>query len=395
MITTQKQLGERIKALREDSGFSQEFVANYLNIPRPSVAQVESGKRSIDSFELKRLADLFGMEMPDFFAEKINESKKTVAHLRGSISENAKVAVNEVEKILNNYFFLLDLNQEKSEYFQYKHAELPLFKIKKGDYVALDRQATLLAASRRREMGIESAPIKDIFELLDHQNIFVIRKSYKDADFSGCLVYKPEKQLAAMIINANDNEFRQNFSAAHEYGHFLCHRDKAANAVFRDSGSFVVVDDQKEFKKKDPDERFVDLFAKSLLVPRASLESFLMQCCGEKVDMEAAVRAQIYFAVSKSCILNCLQNYGFISDYKRREFEKLQPEWRGIKRWLGYNYQAVKSESIQLPQRYKEMALRAYNNDQIGISKLAELLFMPVVETQDFLKKIKNADHCG
>ena len=40
-------LGERLREAREYVGLSQETVANALTIPRPSVSDMESGKRKV------------------------------------------------------------------------------------------------------------------------------------------------------------------------------------------------------------------------------------------------------------------------------------------------------------------------------------------------------------
>ena len=219
---------------------------------------------------------------------------------------------------------------------------------------------------------------------MDDQNIFVVRKAYDDSDFAGCFVYKPEQKLAAVLINSNNQELRQRFTAAHEYGHFLCHRGKAAHAVFRDSGAYVVVDGKGEFTKKEVSERFADLFAKSFLVPKEELESFLEKCCdgNAPLEMEAAVRAQVYFGVSKLCILNCLQNYGLIKADKRQELESGEKKWKDTLRSLGYQNTKM---NLVLPPRYREMTFKAYEKKEIGISKLAELLSITVPEAQDQL----------
>lgn len=52
-------LNERIRKARTDLHLSQEYVANFLGIGRSSVAEMESGKRSVKAEELEKLSDLF------------------------------------------------------------------------------------------------------------------------------------------------------------------------------------------------------------------------------------------------------------------------------------------------------------------------------------------------
>ena len=54
---TQKEIGERISKLRKSRGYSQDELAKILEISRPSLTQVELGKRNLSVLELKRIAD--------------------------------------------------------------------------------------------------------------------------------------------------------------------------------------------------------------------------------------------------------------------------------------------------------------------------------------------------
>ncbi|MFA4874407.1 MAG: type II toxin-antitoxin system antitoxin SocA domain-containing protein [bacterium] len=60
-ILTQKQFGQRIQALREDAGVSQEMLARHLRITRQAVGQIENGKRTVDGAELVRLSEFFSV----------------------------------------------------------------------------------------------------------------------------------------------------------------------------------------------------------------------------------------------------------------------------------------------------------------------------------------------
>lgn len=51
-----KRIGQKIKRLRHNLGLSQEEVAEFVGIPRPSVSMIEKGKRSINISELLKLS---------------------------------------------------------------------------------------------------------------------------------------------------------------------------------------------------------------------------------------------------------------------------------------------------------------------------------------------------
>ncbi|MEK9195363.1 MAG: helix-turn-helix transcriptional regulator [Patescibacteria group bacterium] len=71
-IITQKELGERIKALRDDFGYSQEELAKSLKIGRPAITQIEAGARDINSTELAEIAKIFDISIDTLLDIKIN-----------------------------------------------------------------------------------------------------------------------------------------------------------------------------------------------------------------------------------------------------------------------------------------------------------------------------------
>ena len=58
---------KRIRLERFTSGFSQEFVANKLNISQSFYARIESGKNRLTVDFLIKLAEIFEIQPEDFF----------------------------------------------------------------------------------------------------------------------------------------------------------------------------------------------------------------------------------------------------------------------------------------------------------------------------------------
>lgn len=53
------QIGDRLRRAREYMGLSQDEVASVLELPRPSVTNMEQGARKVDAIELNKLAKLY------------------------------------------------------------------------------------------------------------------------------------------------------------------------------------------------------------------------------------------------------------------------------------------------------------------------------------------------
>lgn len=66
MIT--KDLGERIKELRNQIGISQEKFALSIEMDRTYFASVEAGRRNISICNIKKIADGLGVSLSDLFA---------------------------------------------------------------------------------------------------------------------------------------------------------------------------------------------------------------------------------------------------------------------------------------------------------------------------------------
>ena len=65
---TQKQIGIRISTLRKTKGFTQENLAKSIRMSRPSLAQIELGRRGIDLLELYRLSLALKFSLDDFMS---------------------------------------------------------------------------------------------------------------------------------------------------------------------------------------------------------------------------------------------------------------------------------------------------------------------------------------
>lgn len=92
---SQKQIGERITALRKMKGLSQEDLAKSVKISRPSLAQIELGNRSVNILELQKLSLILEFSLDDFMSKDFSVSKG----VEGKEEKKAKKASKEEERI--------------------------------------------------------------------------------------------------------------------------------------------------------------------------------------------------------------------------------------------------------------------------------------------------------
>jgi transcriptional regulator with XRE-family HTH domain len=65
---TRQSIGVRVRMARQQAALRQEDIARHLGIPRPSVSEIENGRRELTSVELTRLAALVGKPLAWFVA---------------------------------------------------------------------------------------------------------------------------------------------------------------------------------------------------------------------------------------------------------------------------------------------------------------------------------------
>lgn len=69
---SQDQIGQRIAELRKRKQLSQEDLAKMVGISRPSLTQIELGKRSLNIMELQKFGQVLGFSLDDFMSEKFS-----------------------------------------------------------------------------------------------------------------------------------------------------------------------------------------------------------------------------------------------------------------------------------------------------------------------------------
>jgi transcriptional regulator with XRE-family HTH domain len=105
-------LGRQLKEAREALGLPQAAVADHLGIPRPSVSEMEAGRRKVTFLELQRLAKLYRRPLSFFTSssEAESEPETDVALFRAA----AELSPGDREQVLRFAQFLRDAGPAKA-----------------------------------------------------------------------------------------------------------------------------------------------------------------------------------------------------------------------------------------------------------------------------------------
>jgi Zn-dependent peptidase ImmA (M78 family) len=348
---------------------------------------MEQGNRSVSSLELQQLAFLFGRDMRDFFREEFRAEDAIVALFRAEAEAADHDGVLQrlreciaLGRELTNLEQLLGITRDLAAV---AHYPLPTPQ-KKWDAI---QQGERVADEERRRLGLGTAPVPDLVELLETQGVRTAVVELP-ADVSGLTISDGQVGLFT-VANATHHVWRRRFSFAHEYSHVLIDRERSG-LISRGS------------RKNDLPEIRANSFAAAFLMPREGVRQFVAglgkgrpsRAYADVFDDSEAVAVegrsephsqdlQLYdvvqiahhFGVSRVSALYRLQNLRLISG---EEFTRLRAEDdAGRGRQLAAllelpdpDHEAVRNE---FRHRFIGLGLEAYRRRHITRGKLRQL----------------------
>lgn len=387
MPVSRQELARRLRVAREARGLTQEEVAQQLEVSRPTVAQMELANRAVTSLELDRLARLYGRDLREFVMDDFQEHDALAALFRADsgVAEQSHVVdalrnCVTIGREVTSLERLLGVDREGGAAAVYP---LPAPRTR---WQAV-QQGERVAGQERQRLGLGSAPMGNIAELLETQNIRAAWIELPD-DVSG-LTMADQAIGVFIVVNSRHAGVRRRFSFAHEYAHALLDRDRLGTV-------------SRTTERDDLLEVRANAFAAAFLLPTEGIRQF-MTLIGkggpsrQRADVfdeggvvEASTRAapksqdtQMYdvaelaehFGVSRLATLYRLRNLRLVSD---SEFEHLkQVEDLGYGRAVARLLQLPEVNEAEARDEYRHrflnLALEAFRRSEISRSKLSEL----------------------
>lgn len=100
-------ISNRLRAAREQAGLSQGQVAVLIKKQRPTISEIEAGRRNVTAEELAQLADIYGVSI-NWLLNKPDAQDDLSIHL--AARELAKLKKEDLDKVLNLLSTLRDIN---------------------------------------------------------------------------------------------------------------------------------------------------------------------------------------------------------------------------------------------------------------------------------------------
>ncbi len=223
MALSTQELARRIRSARESAGLTQAAVAEALGVSRPTVGEIEAGRRTVSSIELEKFAYIVGRDIADFVADEFREDDVLAALFRadGDTADRADVLHRlrhclALSRELQNLEQLADIERVTVGIAAYS----PPVPRTRWDAI---QQGERAADEERQRLGLGKAPAGDLAAMLDTESVRAAYVALPD-DISG-LTIAPDAESPFVAVNRDHPHNRQRFSLAHEYCHVLLDRD--------------------------------------------------------------------------------------------------------------------------------------------------------------------------
>jgi len=353
-------LAQKLKKYREQFQISSSDLSKFTGIAEKDINSYENEEKLPSGDEILILADFYKCDYKFFISnEKVAPFEQTETLFRrygDQFSKNDRWAVQEILFLAEcEVFFNDNLGTYRQERFTF---------IKKGNF--FKNHGIEAANALRQQLGYaDNAVPMDIYQDFRSIGIYVYRRCLENSNISGLCIKHPVAGKC-ILINYNEDIYRQRFTACHE----------AAHAILDEED--VVVSFTK-WKKGDLVEIRANTFASHYLMPASFLKAIPKS---DEWNANKAITWANKLKVSTEALGNALIGNGLIDKKSENLIKsvrvpknlKSDPELSDA---LSSLQKIKKSELLKLglSSSYVHKCLEAYNNNIISAGRMAEMLF--------------------
>jgi transcriptional regulator with XRE-family HTH domain len=96
-----KQIASRLRLAREAAGLSQGQVAKMLNVHRPTISEIEAGRRRVSADELSQFAKIYGVSVSWLTAEQITKPEPAEDRIMLAARQLSKMKDEDLDRLMN------------------------------------------------------------------------------------------------------------------------------------------------------------------------------------------------------------------------------------------------------------------------------------------------------
>lgn len=365
--------GDKLKKLRTQLEITISEVALNTGLSSDRMSQFENGSLEPSGDDILILADYFKRDYNYFISgERFTDFEKIDTLYRkygNEFSKEDRWAIQEFIYLCENEHFVLESLETKFLKFNYE---------KKTDF---EKQQGIDAAKDLRNFlgysDFNKIPV-DIYSDFRKLGFHIFRRKLGNSNISGlCLLHKDAGKC--ILINYDEDIYRQRFSVTHEAGHAI---------LDEDLGNEISISLKNE--KRSYSEIRANNFASKFLIPEGLLEHFV----SHKFDWNEnnLVEYSKKLKVNFQTLIYSLKNSGVIEEWKEKELLKIKPKFI-----LKYDEEItsdlpprIRNAKLLLLEKglstyYVRKCFDAYSQGIISRGKFAEILLTNEKELPEIL----------
>jgi len=373
MALTRKQIAERLREVRKDLGFTQAQVAQVLGVHRPTISEIEAGRRAVTSEELHRLCELYAVPISQLLSGEAPTAPDVERVLFRATTLQGPSARTAVRRFMDR----CRTEKELEQLLGIPHPDdaRPAYRAgPPADRLQAVRQGYAMARQERRRLDLGVEPLRNPLELLERQGVRIGPLEGVGADGPDGLYFETGELGACVAINPDRDQWtgsRSAFTAAHEYAHWLLRDTQAEEYEFY----------WEDRPRSDLAEVRANVFSAAFLMPEEGLEQYF----GEaglldehqkirRLSRGDIVQAMDYFGVSRIALLYRLQNAGLLDEETAENLRGADFSIGEVADTLGLTFRAPGTFGTRL----RSLALKAWKNGLISTGRAAELFGLDI-----------------
>jgi Zn-dependent peptidase ImmA (M78 family)/DNA-binding XRE family transcriptional regulator len=357
-------LDKRIVAAREAAGFSITEAAQKLGFKNyQTLSAIEKGTRKINAHELIMIARLYGRSL-DYFLES-DVAPDPVPLWR-------KITKTDVNQVQRQFLSFLENYSNLEHLLGLKRRWKDIQKNYDRDDFSDDgfERADKLGADIHNSLDLGSRPSSNLVNVLENKLRFkILHLALGDGVSGACVV---DNTLGVgILINISDAPWRRSFDLAHELFHVI-------------TWNVFSPEEIGDGTTKTRPERYADIFASSLLLPKAHLLDALKEIAADnEVRLIDIIELAKDFGISTEAILWRLVNLKILKKFQAQKVLD-NPKFRDLDRNMRRSLYSSERPS-KFPSRFISLACRCLMEGKISRGTFAEYLEIDRAKIDDYL----------
>jgi Zn-dependent peptidase ImmA (M78 family)/transcriptional regulator with XRE-family HTH domain len=359
---TRDDLASKLKAAREAIGLSISEAAKRLGFPSyQTLTNIENGQREVKVSELTRFAQIYFCNFNNFLIEQAPSKEYAILWRKSPEDEYLKKqAEQEIFSLCEQYHMLEHLLGIKSE-----KGFMEVTRESINSNMAINR----LAKETRALMGLGQRPSCSLQKVLEQE--YGVKILYYPLAYGSAASMVHPDMGKAVVINANEVPWRQNFDLAHELFHLILWKAFS-------------LDEMRDPLFSSDIEKKADRFASMLLLPEDEIRRELDQVTenNQKVNYSDIVDIAIEFGVSSKALLYRLAYINLIK-WETANALAQDEELAEVSR-----QKRLQDQKKGRSERFNALAVRCLRKGLISRGKYAELINIDRSEIDDHIAEM-------